>query len=67
MKTLTKRKTSAQKKAYDHYKLMQQMEDNYLRSVFANERGAKQQSDKVEKAYRDCLALGLTYENGWDI
>lgn len=67
MKTITKRKTPAQKRAYDEYKLRERMEDNYLGSVFVNERGAEEYRQKTRKAYEACISLGLTYENGWDI
>lgn len=67
MKTKTKRKTPDQKKAYDHYKLMERMEDNYLGSVFVNQRGQEEWQAKTRKAYEACISLGLTYENGWDI
>jgi hypothetical protein len=64
MKTKTKRKTPAQKKAYDEYKLMVRMEDNYLGSVFVTPRGQAEYEARRRNAYENCKMLGMTYEHG---
>lgn len=65
-KTKAKRKTPIQKRAYDYYKLRERMEDNFLGSVFAaNESERERYRNATEQAYKECLRLGLTNENGW--
>ena len=63
MKKLIK-KTPAQKKAYDKYKLMENMEDNYLGSVFVTQKGSEEYRAKTILAYEACKLLGMTYEHG---
>lgn len=65
-KEKVKRKTPIQKRAYDYYKLMERMEDNFLGSVFAsNQSECERYRRKTEEAYKQCQRLGLTNENGW--
>lgn len=68
MNTITKpkvlRKTPTQKKAYDHYRLMCRMEDNYLNSVFVTPKGTEEWDCKRRYAYDECKRLGLTAEHG---
>ena len=59
-----KRKTPAQKKAYDRYKLAEQMEDNYLGSVFVNAAGQRRVEAVTRAAYDECKRLGLGVEHG---
>jgi hypothetical protein len=59
-----KRKTPAQKKAYDRYKLAEQMEDNYLGSVFVNAAGQRRVEATTKAAYEECKRLGMGVEHG---
>ena len=59
-----KRKTPAQKKAFDAYQRAEREEDRYLGSVFANPIGAKTYREKTEAAYKECKRLEMTHEHG---
>lgn len=59
-----KRKTPAQKKAFDRYKLAERMEDNYLGSVFVTPSGQRRVEADTRAAYEECKRLGMTYEHG---
>lgn len=59
-----KRKTSAQKKAYDYYQFVTALEDRYLGSVFVTPEGQAKHEASVKKAYETCKALGMGVEHG---
>lgn len=59
-----KRKSPAQKKAFDAYRRTEREEDRYLGSVFANAIGEKKHREKTQAAYNECKRLGMTYEHG---
>lgn len=59
-----RRKTPAQKKAYDAYRGAERNEDRYLGSVFANAHGQRQVEAKTKTTYEECKRLGMTHEHG---
>lgn len=59
-----KRKTPAQKKAFDAYQFALRQEDRYLGSVFVNAHGQRQVEARTAAAYDECKRLGMTYEHG---
>jgi hypothetical protein len=59
-----KRKTPAQKKAFDAYRRAEQAEDRYLGSVFVTPTGSKPYREKTQAAYEACKRLGMTVEHG---
>jgi len=64
MKTQLKRKTPAQKKAFDNYMFSIREEDRYMGSVFVNHIGIKRVEDRTAAAYQACLTVGLTEAHG---
>ena len=54
-----KRKTPAQKKAYDYYRFVSALEDRYLGSVFVTPAGQAKHEAAVKNAYEACKALGM--------
>lgn len=59
-----KRRTPAQVKALNRYKLMMQMEDNYMGSVFVTPAGAYRHGMETLRAHNACVALGMGPEHG---
>lgn len=59
-----KRKTTAQKKAYEAYQLAERQEDRYMGSVFVTSSGERAYRERTTAAYEACKALGMTHEHG---
>lgn len=59
-----KRKTPAQKKAFDAYRQAERNEERYLGSVFVNNHGAEKHRAATQAAYEACKRLGMTHEHG---
>jgi hypothetical protein len=59
-----KRKTPAQKKAYDHYVFCERQEDRYMGSVFVTPQGERDHRAKTKAAYDECVRLGMGVEHG---
>jgi len=59
-----KRKTPAQKQAFDTYRLRERMEDNYNGSVFVTAAGQEGYRAKTRAAYNECVRLGMGIEHG---
>ena len=59
-----KRRTSAQKKAYEAYQCAERQEDRYMGSVFVTASGQLQYEEKTRSAYDECKRLGMTTEHG---
>lgn len=59
-----KRKTPAQKKAYEAYCFAERQEDRYLGSVFASATGQRDYEAKTKAAHQRCVDLGMTHEHG---